>query len=126
MHILLIIADGEVTEIQQTVDAIVEASYYPLSIIVVGVGDGPFELMEEFDDKLPQRNFDNFQFVDMTKLESEHRDVSPDAFNAAFAYHCLQEVPEQYQEIRRLGYLGRETNPESDSPLVAVLAPPDV
>lgn len=58
-HILIIIADGEVTSISDTKNAIVEASYSPLSIICIGVGDGPFDLMKSFDDDIMDREFDN-------------------------------------------------------------------
>ena len=38
-HILVIISDGEIDDLKSTIDSIIESSKYPLSIIIIGVGD---------------------------------------------------------------------------------------
>eukprot|EP00295_Goniomonas_pacifica_P026949 CAMPEP_0175936506 /NCGR_PEP_ID=MMETSP0108-20121206/21644_1 /TAXON_ID=195067 ORGANISM="Goniomonas pacifica, Strain CCMP1869" /NCGR_SAMPLE_ID=MMETSP0108 /ASSEMBLY_ACC=CAM_ASM_000204 /LENGTH=479 /DNA_ID=CAMNT_0017260585 /DNA_START=61 /DNA_END=1500 /DNA_ORIENTATION=- len=101
-HILVIIADGQVTSKRDTEKAIVDASKYPLSIIVVGVGDGPWQMMEEFDDGLPARDFDNFQFVSHFDIASRHPGAG---FDAAFATAALMEIPEQFRAIKELDLL---------------------
>lgn len=48
--VLLILTDGEITDIDQTIDAIVAADALPLSIVIVGVGRGcDFEAMSALD-----------------------------------------------------------------------------
>lgn len=100
-HILIILVDGQVSPHceQSSVEAIVRASEYPLSIIAIGVGDGPFGMMFEYDDGLPRRKFDNLQFVNF------HRTVTKTKHEAAFALHALMELPDQYKAIQQLGYL---------------------
>ncbi|KAB2090778.1 hypothetical protein ES319_A03G144500v1 [Gossypium barbadense] len=116
-HILLIIADGQVTrsvdtqpgllspQEQNTIDAIVKASELPLSIVLVGVGDGPWDMMREFDDNIPARAFDNFQFVNFTEITSNI--MNPSRKQAEFALSALMEIPFQYKATIELGLLGR-------------------
>ncbi|CAM0955899.1 unnamed protein product [Alopecurus aequalis] len=116
-HVLVIIADGQVTrsvntefgqlstQEQMTVDAIVQASEFPLSIVLVGVGDGPWDMMKEFDDNIPTRCFDNFQFVNFTRILSKK--ISQGNKETEFALSALMEIPLQYKATLQLGILGR-------------------
>ncbi|KAL2246889.1 E3 ubiquitin-protein ligase RGLG2-like [Sesamum indicum] len=115
-HVLLIIADGQVTrsvdtefghlspQEQKTVQAIVEASKLPLSIILVGVGDGPWDMMKEFDDNIPARDFDNFQFVNFTEIMAKN--VHQTRKETEFALSALMEIPSQYKATMELNLLG--------------------
>ncbi|XP_076885817.1 E3 ubiquitin-protein ligase RGLG2-like [Bidens hawaiensis] len=115
-HVLLIIADGQVTrsvdtdrgqlspQERRTVEAIVKASEYPLSIVLVGVGDGPWDMMKEFDDNIPARAFDNFQFVNFTEIMSKNTNASRK--ETEFALAALMEIPTQYKATLELNLLG--------------------
>ena len=100
-HILVIICDGQVTDVSENRKIIEEASNYALSIICVGVGDGPFGVMENFDDVIKKSKFDNFNFINYFKTCEGHVE-NPDV---SFATAALHEIPEQYAIIKHLGYL---------------------
>ena len=55
--ILFILTDGEIHDRQEVIDLLIECNYLPISVIIVGIGGGEFQIMHELDD-------DNMQMVD--------------------------------------------------------------
>lgn len=94
---LLILTDGVITDMDNTIRAIVEASRLPMSIIIVGVGSANFDNMNILDaDDAPLRangvtmSRDIVQFVPF-------RDFQAGAFGGeALAEAVLAEVPDQF------------------------------
>eukprot|EP00850_Spirogloea_muscicola_P001471 SM000005S17268 [mRNA] locus=s5:1103464:1108359:+ [translate_table: standard] len=48
---LVIITDGVVVDLEATITAVVQASYLPMSIFIIGLGDASFNRMEVFETK---------------------------------------------------------------------------
>ena len=93
--ILLILTDGEITDMEATLKAIVACDRVPMSVIIVGVGNGcDFEMMDQLDGDGKRlcaggrtMSRDVVQFVPFRKFER--------APASALAAEVLREVPEQ-------------------------------
>ncbi|KAF7026221.1 hypothetical protein CFC21_038338 [Triticum aestivum] len=128
-HVLVIIADGQATtsnsysivspQEEATIQALIDASFYPLSIVMVGVGDGPWDEMQPADECIPSRAFYNFQFVNFTDIMSTSKDMEKK--EAAFAFAALMEIPTQYKAAQ--GLLPPEWHEEMADPWM-ILPPP--
>ncbi|KAK4595094.1 hypothetical protein RGQ29_018737 [Quercus rubra] len=115
-HVLLIISDGQVTrssdtsdkelspQEEETLKSIVNARSYPLSIVVVRVGDGPWEDMKNFGDELRARECHNFKMVNFTEIMSTNATSAEKEI--AFALAALMEIPFEYKAAVELGILG--------------------
>lgn len=103
-HILIILTDGEIIDKNETAEAIIEATKYPLSIIAIGVGDCDFSEMKKYDDELPKRKFDNFQFVNYNEIIKDCQTKSL-PIDSTFLVRALQEIPDQYDAIKKLNLL---------------------
>ena len=101
-HLLLVLTTGAVDQGGDELrDALAVASRFPLSVVAIGVGDGPFDELRAIDDeRIPGRLFDNFQFFNLHEILAEAKFL-----DVAFALATLMEVPFQYSAIKELGLL---------------------
>ena len=96
-HILMILTDGIIDDMDDTIDELVEGSFLPLSVIIIGIGKADFSNMVELDaDENPLINSkgvkaarDLVQFVPFLKYES-----NPEIL----ANKVLEEIPRQIME----------------------------
>ncbi|KAJ4977075.1 hypothetical protein NE237_002181 [Protea cynaroides] len=105
-HVLVIIADDSIRQSKE-IDSIVTASEYALSIVYVGVGDGPWDEMKGLADKIHGRKFDNFQFVNFYDIMKRYE--NPSEKEAAFSLVSTMKIPMQYKASKEHGFLGRTT-----------------
>ena len=103
-HILLILTDGIIYDMDETVDALVEASFLPLSVIIIGIGNDHFREMIELDgDDNPlissagvKRMRDLVQFVPFNKYKYDPNKL---------AEQVLEEVPRQIIEYYTMNHI---------------------
>ncbi|XP_076469966.1 copine-3-like [Babylonia areolata] len=117
--VLLLLTDGALTDVDETIDAIVRASSLPMSLIIVGVGGADFSLMNVLDgddgvlrSASGQRVVrDIVQFVPFREFKHTSADQ--------LARHVLAEIPKQvsgYFKMRGLPPNTPRTGPAPPPP----------
>lgn len=93
-HVLMILTDGVIVDQQQTIDAVIEASFLPFSLIIIGIGNDHFQEMIELDGDDAQlissngirRMRDVVQFVPFNRFRHDLNQL---------AAKVLEEIPNQ-------------------------------
>lgn len=99
-YILLILTDGAIMDMQETIDSVVKASNLPISIIIIGIGEAEFDSMVTLDaDKGRLKDShgaeaarDIVQFVNFRKYGGN---------SVQLAAEVLREIPHQVTEFMR-------------------------
>ena len=103
-NILLILTDGIINDLGPTIDVLVEGSFLPLSVIIIGIGDDHFQEMVVLDgdihplidSKGVKRMRDLVQFVPFNKFKNDPTKL---------AEEVLEEVPRQLIEYYTMNRL---------------------
>ncbi|PAA63504.1 hypothetical protein BOX15_Mlig028292g1 [Macrostomum lignano] len=109
-YVLLILTDGTIDDWTDCKRAVIEASYLPVSIIVIGIGNGNFTEMELLDQDVwlleeggQKACRDIVQFVELRKYLRQAADGTESVrwSKVALAKDVLQELPSQIMEYMR-------------------------
>ena len=96
-NILMILTDGIIDDMNETIDSLVESSFLPISVIIIGIGNADFSIMNKLDaddDPLYDKNErkadrDLVQFVPFIKFQNDGQKL---------AEQVLEEIPRQIVE----------------------------
>ncbi|KAF9381358.1 Copine-8 [Podila verticillata] len=115
-YVLLILTDGVITDMDNTVRAIVEGSRLGLSIIIVGIGNANFDNMNVLDaDDEPLRANGKVMARDIVQFVP-FRDFQVGAFgNEALAEAVLAEVPDQFVSYMTQNKVQARPPPRADT-----------
>ena len=120
--VLLILTDGMICDMEDTISLIVEASRLPLSIVIVGIGNADFQNMVELDSDdglLESKNGkrairDLVQFVPFAKFEGNGEEL---------AKEVLKEIPGQIVEYYEMVGIYPNPAPAPTAPTTEPTAP---
>ncbi|KAF9428042.1 Copine-8 [Podila epigama] len=115
-YVLLILTDGVITDMDNTIRAIVEGSRLGLSIIIVGIGNANFDNMNVLDaDDEPLRANGKVMARDIVQFVP-FRDFQVGAFgNEALAEAVLAEVPDQFVSYMAQNKIQARPPPRADT-----------
>ena len=107
-YILMILTDGLINDMDETIKYIIEGSKLPLSIIIIGIGNEDFTNMHTLDaDDIPLVDLDGnitkrdiVQFVEFNKFKNKNNVVN---YGTDLAEEVLKEIPRQLEEYYLLG-----------------------
>lgn len=111
--VLLILTDGAITDMDETVKQIEKAQKLPISIIIVGVGNADFSSMELLDGDGGNNGFSNVrdcvQFCSYSEVENKFQGNMTDAnvFNQikeTLAAEVLEELPKQLETYMKMNH----------------------
>ena len=97
-NILMILTDGIIEDMEETINSLVEASFLPISVIIIGIGTADFSLMNILDADIKplidnngrKADRDLVQFVPFNQYENDGQKL---------AEKVLEEVPRQIVEF---------------------------
>ena len=96
----MILTDGIIDDMPETIELLVQGSFMPLSVIIIGIGDADFtdmEILDADDNPLVSKGVksgrDLVQFVPYNKFKGDYQKL---------AEEVLQEIPTQILEFYQM------------------------